>query len=92
VRGVVLTGGASAIKNYVALAEAIFHVPVRVGLPNSVEILPHEVKAPEFAAGTGIVRHAFEYRNAARNGRVEARGAMRSSAKRLAGFFKKYFF
>ncbi len=92
VRGIVLTGGASVIKNYVALAEAIFQVPVRVGLPNSVEILPHEVKSPEFAAGVGIVRHAFEYRTAARNGRVEARGAMRSNAKRLAGFFKKYFF
>ncbi|MFO7975370.1 MAG: cell division FtsA domain-containing protein [Candidatus Hydrogenedentota bacterium] len=92
VRGIVLTGGASVIKNYVALAEAIFQVPVRVGLPDSVEILPHEVKAPEFAAGVGIVRHAFEYRNAARNGRVEARGAMRSSAKRLVGFLRKYFF
>jgi len=92
VRGVVLTGGASAIKNYVALAEAIFQVPIRVGQPNSVEILPHEVQAPEFAASVGIVRHAFEYRAAARNGRVEARGVMRSHAKRLASFFKKYFF
>lgn len=92
VRGIVLTGGASAITNYAALAEALFQVPVRVGSPNSVEIVPHEVRAPEFAAGTGIVRHAFEYRNAARNGRVEPRGAMRSNIKRLAGFFQKYFF
>ena len=44
------------------------------------------------AASVGIVRHAFEYRAAARNGRVEARGVMRSHAKRLASFFKKYFF
>ncbi len=92
VRGVVLTGGASVIKNYVALAEAIFQVPVRVGQPSSVEILPHEVHSPEFSACVGIIRHAFEYRAAARNGRVEARGAMRSTTRRLAGFFKKYFF
>ena len=92
VRGLVMTGGAATIKNYAALAEAVFQVPCRVGLPNSVEILPQAVKAPEYAAAIGIARHAFAYRTAARNGRVEARGAMVSPFRRAGRFLKRYFF
>ncbi|MBN2310433.1 MAG: cell division protein FtsA [Candidatus Hydrogenedentes bacterium] len=91
IRGVVLTGGASRIKNYTALAEAVFQVPCRVGYPNSVEILPHAVEAPEFSVAVGIVRHAFDYRTAAKEGRVEARGAAASWRRRLVRFFRKYF-
>jgi cell division protein FtsA len=92
VRGVVLTGGASRIKNAVTLAEGVFQVPCRVGIPGSVEILPPGVNAPEFSAGVGIVRHAFYYRAAARNGQVEARGGAASAARRVSRFFRRYFF
>jgi cell division protein FtsA len=92
VRGVVLTGGASAIRGIVPLAEAIFQVPCRAGLPDSVEILPHAVNAPEFSAAIGIVRHAFEYRAAAQNGRVEPTGPVNAAFRRVSKFFKKYFF
>lgn len=91
VRGIVLTGGASRIKGYTELAEAVFQVPCRVGLPNSVEIRPQAVLAPEYSAAVGIARHAFEYRSAARNGRVEPRGAVVSMSRRLARFIKRYF-
>jgi len=92
VRGVVLTGGGSVIKNYVALAEAVFQVPSRVGLPNSVEILPHPVRSPEFSGAVGIARHAYHYRSAARNGHVEPRGPAASLYRRTARFLKRYFF
>jgi len=91
VRGMVLTGGAASVKNYPALAEAVFQVPCRVGVPTGVEILPHAVEAPEFSAAIGIVRHAFEYRSAARNGRIEPRGPMVSVSRRAARFLKRYF-
>lgn len=92
VRGLVLTGGASRIKNAVTLAEGVFQVPCRVGMPGSVEILPRGANAPEFAAAVGIIRHAFHYRTAARNGHVEARGAAASAARRVSRFFRRYFF
>ncbi|MBI5095181.1 MAG: cell division protein FtsA [Candidatus Hydrogenedentes bacterium] len=91
VRGVVLTGGAGAIKNHAALAEAIFQVPCRVGIPDSVEILPHAVNSPEFSAAVGIVRHAFEHRAAAKRGRIEPRGPVVSSLRRVGKFLRKYF-
>lgn len=92
VRGMVLTGGACTIRNYVALAETIFKVPCRVGMPNSVEIGPQPVQAPDYTAAVGIVRHAFEFRNAVQTGRVEGRGVMRTRWQRILRFFKKYFF
>ncbi len=91
VRGVVLTGGASKLLNQALLAEAVFDVPSRIGYPNSVEILPEPVRSPEYAGAVGIVRHAFDYRNAVRNGRVEANGAMVSFSRRMGRFFRRYF-
>ncbi|MDX9974619.1 MAG: cell division protein FtsA [FCB group bacterium] len=90
VRGVVLTGGASTIRNHVALAESVFEVPSRVGLPSGVEIIPHEVNAPEWCTAIGLVHHAFDYRSAARN----ARGDLRAAAKlrSIGRFVKRYFF
>jgi cell division protein FtsA len=91
VRGVVLTGGAGAIRNHAALAESIFQVPCRVGIPDSVEILPHAVNTPEFSAAVGIVRHAFEHRAAAKRGRIESRGRVVSGIRRMGKFLRKYF-
>lgn len=92
VRGIVLTGGASRIKNFTRLAEAVFQAPCRMGVPLAVESAASGVEGPEFSACAGIVRHGYEYRAAARNGRVEAKGTARSWFKRSARFFKKYFF
>ncbi len=92
VRGVVLTGGASTLKNHVTLAQAVFQVPCRIGLPDSVDILPHPVNAPEFTAAVGVVRHAFDYRSALRAGRIEDRDSMSSGLRRLGRVIRKYFF
>lgn len=91
VRGVVLTGGASKLTNQAMLAEAVFDVPSRIGYPNSVEIVPDGARSPEYSGAVGIVRHAFDYRNAVRNGRVEASGAMVSLSRRVTRFFRRYF-
>jgi len=92
VRGVVLTGGASRLRNYVALAEAVFQMPCRVGAPDAVDVLPHAVSAPEFSAAAGVVRHAFEYRDAVRQGRIEGHGMMGSGLRRVGRVLRKYFF
>lgn len=89
--GVVLTGGASEIKNSVELAQSVFQVPCRQGIPNAVEVLPHAVRSPAYAAAVGVIRHAFLYREAARNGRIDANGAGTSWARRMWNWTKKYF-
>lgn len=90
VRGVVLTGGASTIRNYSALAEAVFDAPCRIGAAESVEILPHAAASPEYTGAVGLVRHAFEYRNAALH--EDSEFSVRAIVQRCVEFVKRYFF
>lgn len=55
--GIVLTGGTSKIKGAVELAEEIFHMPVRIGVPLKVGGLKGEVKDPIHATGVGLLHY-----------------------------------
>ncbi len=53
--GVVLTGGSSKIEGLVELAEEVFHMPVRLGVPQYVTGLVDVVRNPIFATGVGLL-------------------------------------
>jgi cell division protein FtsA len=53
--GIVLTGGASKVNGSVELAEEVFHMPVRVGMPRSIGGLKGEVQDPIHATGVGLL-------------------------------------
>ena len=53
--GIVLTGGSSKMEGAMELAEEIFHMPVRVGLPQYVTGLSDVVKNPIHATGVGLL-------------------------------------
>jgi cell division protein FtsA len=90
--GIVITGGGSEIRNCVDLAQSVFQVPCRKGVPDAVEILPQTVRGPAYAAAVGVVRHAFAYRAAARSGRVQADGIGRSVWRSIWDWIRKYVF
>lgn len=92
IRGVVLTGGVANIRNYVTLAETVFQVPCRMGMPTGVDIVSTHAKQPEFAGVIGVAKHGFDYRAATRSGRITLRGPVAHSAKRIGQAFRKYFF
>jgi cell division protein FtsA len=56
--GVVLTGGASALPGMPELAEQVFDLPARRGLPHYVTGRTEAVNDPRFATGVGLVLHA----------------------------------
>ena len=58
--GIVLTGGSSRMEGVIELAEEIFHMPVRLGLPQFVSGLAENVKNPIYATGVGLLLHAHE--------------------------------
>ena len=53
--GIVLTGGSSKMEGTVELAEEIFHMPVRVGVPQYVSGLSDVVKNPIYSTGVGLL-------------------------------------
>jgi cell division protein FtsA len=52
--GVVVTGGSSALEGLPELAEEIFELPTRRGVPRGIGGLTDRVQGPEFATGVGL--------------------------------------
>jgi cell division protein FtsA len=58
--GLVLTGGSSAMKGMVELAEEVFHMPVRVGVPEYIGGLSERVRSPRYATSVGLLLAGLE--------------------------------
>ena len=56
--GVVLTGGSAKMEGAVELAEEVFHMPVRLGLPQHVRGLGDVVRNPIHSTGVGLLLYA----------------------------------
>jgi cell division protein FtsA len=87
--GVVLTGGASRMEGVVELAEELFQMPVRVGLPHGVEGLGEVVNNAVHASGVGLLRFGARQFHGAR-GR-NALGSADSPWNRVVTWFRKQF-
>jgi len=74
--GIVLTGGSSKMEGAVELAEEIFHMPVRLGVPQYVTGLVDVVRNPIHSTGVGLLLFGYQNR------------AMRESEARMGNGFK----
>ncbi|NOQ64129.1 MAG: cell division protein FtsA [Methyloprofundus sp.] len=59
--GIVLTGGSSKVEGLIELAEEIFHMPVRLGLPQHVSGLTDVIANPAHSTGVGLVLYGREH-------------------------------
>jgi cell division protein FtsA len=53
--GVVITGGSALLDGITEVAESVFHVPTRLGLPRGISGLVDVVNNPMYATGVGLV-------------------------------------
>ena len=60
--GLVLTGGSAKMEGTVDLAEEVFHMPVRLGVPQYVGGLKGVVHNPIFSTGVGLVLYGARCR------------------------------
>jgi cell division protein FtsA len=58
--GVVLTGGSAKMEGVIDLAEEVFHMPVRLGIPQYVDGLVDVVRNPIHATGVGLLLYGKE--------------------------------
>jgi len=58
--GIVLTGGSSLMQGMVELGEEVFHMPVRVGVPQYVGGLQEVIRNPRYATGVGLLLAGLE--------------------------------
>ena len=86
--GVVLTGGTSKMEGVVELAEEIFHMPVRVGYPQSVRGLNDIVRNPIYATSVGLLQYGIVHRPESGGGSSTRSG---SSSESTWGRVKSWF-
>ena len=89
--GIVLTGGSSKMDGIVELAEEVFHVPVRLGMPTHIAGLSEVVKNPIYSTGVGLIQ--FGQLNQGKRERAKPRESFSISSvyQRMKSWFKGSF-
>ena len=90
--GVVLTGGASLLPGMLDLAEEIFNVPARIGVPQDVPGVSERVRNPRYATAIGLLHAARgEREGKAVNGAITVGEAKGNWWVKLLELFKNKF-
>ena len=88
--GIVVTGGSSKMEGLVDLAEEIFHMPVRLGVPQIAAGLVDVVRNPIYSTGVGLLQ--FGYRNASElSAEVAVDGSFKGMWERMKSWFQGNF-
>ncbi len=65
--GIVLTGGASSVRGALDLAEKVFKMPVRQGVPQHINGLKDVVNNPIYATSVGLLLHGVKQQHNGKN-------------------------
>jgi cell division protein FtsA len=88
--GIVITGGSSKMEGAVDLAEEVFHMPVRLGMPQYVRGLGEIVRNPIHATGVGILLYA-QNKGEEQAAETTVRGNVREIWERMKTWFQGNF-
>ena len=88
--GVVITGGSSKMEGAVELAEEIFHMPVRLGIPQYISGLVDVVRNPVYSTGVGLLLFGYQNR-AIRESEARMGSGFRGVLRRMKSWFQGNF-
>jgi len=88
--GIVITGGSALMKGMVELGEEVFHMPVRVGIPQYHGALAEVVRNPRYSTGMGLLMAGMEQVKRDRQAKLQGAG-FREVLERMKGWFKGNF-
>ncbi|HSO82724.1 MULTISPECIES: cell division protein FtsA [Thiocapsa] len=88
--GVVLTGGSSKMDGLIELAEEVFHMPVRLGVPQYVIGMDEVVNNPIYSTGVGLLMYARQHRFSRRPEIGDSAG-LRGAWSRMRSWFQGNF-
>ena len=61
--GLVMTGGASLLPGTIEMAEDIFNMPVKLGIPSGFSGMLEEAEKPQCATGVGLLKYGVLHRH-----------------------------
>jgi cell division protein FtsA len=88
--GIVITGGSSVMQGMVELGEEVFHMPVRLGMPQYVGGLAEVVRNPRFATGVGLLLAGMEQHQRHQLERMQS-GSLAQVFNRMKSWFQGNF-
>ncbi len=88
--GIVITGGCASLRGMVELGEEIFHMPVRLGIPDYHGGLSEVVHTPRYATGVGLIMAGIDQMRHQQNTRLQGNSAKQVLAK-MKDWFQKNF-
>ncbi|HEY2523898.1 MAG TPA: cell division protein FtsA [Candidatus Binataceae bacterium] len=88
--GLVLVGGSSLLEGTQELAERIFGLPVRRGLPINLKGMPEDLMKPAYTTAAGLLLHAAGANGAGANGTI--RGGRLGRLRSLVSDWMRDFF
>jgi cell division protein FtsA len=88
--GIVMTGGSAKMEGAIELAEEVFHMPVRLGVPQFVEGLSDVVRNPIHATGVGLLLYSRQAQ-AAKAEASSGRMGVTNAFERMRAWFQKNF-
>jgi cell division protein FtsA len=89
--GVVLTGGAVVMDGVPELAEQVFNLPVRRGIPRGIGGLVDVVNSPMYATGVGLVLYGSKHPSAEGRFRVGDRNVFAKVVKVFKKWVEEFF-
>jgi cell division protein FtsA len=85
--GIVLTGGSARMEGAIDLAEEIFHMPVRSGIPQQIRGLSEVLQSPVYSTAVGLLLYARE--NSVAPMRIEGiGGGIKGTWQRVRGWVR----
>ena len=88
--GIVITGGSALMKGMVELGEEVFHMPVRVGLPQYSGALAEVVRNPRYSTGMGLLMAGLDQVKRDRHAKMQGAG-FKEVLEKMRGWFKGNF-
>ncbi|HUX74490.1 MAG TPA: cell division protein FtsA [Steroidobacteraceae bacterium] len=89
--GIVLTGGTAKMEGAIELAEEVFHMPVRLGVPQYVSGLADVVSNPIHATGVGLLLYAKSAMDSQRADGPLLGGGVKNILERMKAWFQGNF-
>jgi cell division protein FtsA len=89
--GIVLTGGSAKMEGAIELAEEVFHMPVRLGIPQYVTGLSEVVSNPIHATGVGLLLYAKNNMETQRTEAPLLSGGVKNLLERMKAWFQGNF-
>jgi cell division protein FtsA len=90
--GVVISGGTVILEGMPELAEQVFDLPVRRGVPRDIGGLVDIISSPIYTTGAGLVLYGMKHQDAGRFGRVSSDDRLFGRVfKRMKDWFQEFF-